>query len=475
MPSTLDLASVFSKSRSPRLNGTGTGTDEHRAARLHKKPSTTIRYQSVAPASYEPPQFDRIAHLAALSRAATQDRLNEQVVQPRSPRLNVTVDVPSIPRAYARATVTSFSSTSTVGKPPVIPVIPVIPRRTASAPTRDAVLPLVTTMEVPQPSRPQLAPTRSVSSSSKKLQKKSTGTFFSAKGKRRLQELIWKSPKPENQALPRRGQGENERGESSSPWFSDEDVKVAMDKLHNPAAIIKPSDALELSPRNVYLRLTSCDALRILQPLYPPAFLATTVRRKVIRAAFGGSFGIFPEILPKSEALRGFGNFAFLSLEAQRHAPQLPGAPGLFFDVDGTKMPYEVECRVMVRTSPDKWLYVGQYTFVRTGTMSGEEWNAQNSVARLSWAREISEGKKRYRVIRARIKLRYEFGREPTAGEVRAKEDEDREDPIEVKVRDALRDLGEGKETMHIWAMKCVGYDYAFQKRLVKLAGEQKA
>lgn len=74
-----------------------------------------------------------------------------------------------------------------------------------------------------------------------------------------------------------------------------------------------------------------------------------------------------------------FDDFVYLNLLSNPHAPQWPGAPGLFFassvNPDAKECP-EID-RVLVRLKSNCWLYVGQYQCTPAPSLTPDEWKSQ--------------------------------------------------------------------------------------------------
>jgi hypothetical protein len=109
-----------------------------------------------------------------------------------------------------------------------------------------------------------------------------------------------------------------------------------------------------------------------------------TVTREYMSNQYGRSaHSTFPKISKKNLALHGLDNFMYLNLDFNPHAPQVPGAPGLFFDVNsdsdtppsGDERPSTM--RLFSRIQRKVWLYCGQYLLKRVASLTKEEWAEQ--------------------------------------------------------------------------------------------------
>ena len=103
-----------------------------------------------------------------------------------------------------------------------------------------------------------------------------------------------------------------------------------------------------------------------------------TVSRTFMSKTYGGSEQrTYPSIRAEFLALHGMNDFMYLNKTFQSAAPELPGAPGLFYcpiehDTTWTR-------RVLVRLRPGIWQYLGQYRMQRSHIpfLTKEEWRAE--------------------------------------------------------------------------------------------------
>lgn len=91
---------------------------------------------------------------------------------------------------------------------------------------------------------------------------------------------------------------------------------------------------------------------------------------------FGGSaVDTFPKIGSAKLAEHQLNDWAFPSVEFNPHAPQIPGAPGLFYqESDHERQELIRRKRVIVRLDVSKWLYVGTYDFIPAARLTAEEY-----------------------------------------------------------------------------------------------------
>ncbi|KAF9789763.1 hypothetical protein BJ322DRAFT_555503 [Thelephora terrestris] len=152
------------------------------------------------------------------------------------------------------------------------------------------------------------------------------------------------------------------------------------------------------------------------------------------------------------------------------HLPTKIGERGLLFRLDqglqewvdneGGVGPYYL----MMHHASDDYCYFGVYQFVRVDPVTKDEWLAQSSLVKDNWvnhALKVNTGEQ----TRARVFLRRNLGREPTSAEVEAIK---KDDSLKGRVTAAqiMEDLDSGTEQLVIWGMKCIKYDYAFEKYL---------
>lgn len=167
------------------------------------------------------------------------------------------------------------------------------------------------------------------------------------------------------------------------------------------------------------------------------------VTREFMTATYGGSpFEFYPKIsADRRAALGGHAHhFLFPNLKHNPHAPQRPGQAGLLCR-SGDEAPWGARAMtLLVRIRDGMWWYMGEYTTVRTAPLSAAEfarlaravcasgdlviWTAGADFGVLqtkwAWASTVRKRKKRYDVeIRARVTLRRQLGREPTADELK--------------------------------------------------------
>ncbi|KAF6743552.1 hypothetical protein DFP72DRAFT_976568 [Ephemerocybe angulata] len=192
---------------------------------------------------------------------------------------------------------------------------------------------------------------------------------------------------------------------------------------------------------------------------------------------YGGSPRLArPPISPEKFAEHGLDDFLYCNLSYQPESPQVPGARGLRFGVIGTHAPPWTDgiMRVITRTQTTPqalWQYQGQYELVPSRSITVEEWARQKVVVRNNWISKLHI-RKWGSWFRARIYARKTLGRDGTEQEVKAiQEGEGKRatlDPDKVTQDDVRDALTSGKDVLTVYTMRCVGYDVAFQRNLIK-------
>lgn len=110
--------------------------------------------------------------------------------------------------------------------------------------------------------------------------------------------------------------------------------------------------------------------------------LETTVSRMFMSHLYGGNVQeTFPR--PRKELLEihGLDDFMYLHPHYNPHAPERPGAPGLFFATSDDELPGEwvKTQRLFVRIVSGLWQYLGQYKMRPAPLLTKEEWASQSS------------------------------------------------------------------------------------------------
>ncbi|KAF5374200.1 hypothetical protein D9758_004621 [Tetrapyrgos nigripes] len=257
------------------------------------------------------------------------------------------------------------------------------------------------------------------------------------------------------------------------------ELKRKFKKLKNPKAkMTKIEEKMMLSDEAFHSRLR-LEGIQ-LDPM--PINLIKTildipVRREFMRDRYGGSaISCFPGIAQERVDQHGYSDFMYLNMKYHPNAPQVPGAPGLFYNAgetneDWTDPSWGKKMRVFTRLESGVWLKMGIYDLFYSKPLSREEWSRDDmATMRTAWAKKLFE-KDWGRRMRCSIKLRKSLKREPTPEEL--KEAMATKDDFKAVTADDIgRAFMRGEEVVSVWAMKCVDYDVDFQKTIVEAFGQ---
>ncbi|KAJ7476967.1 hypothetical protein B0H11DRAFT_1305969 [Mycena galericulata] len=213
-----------------------------------------------------------------------------------------------------------------------------------------------------------------------------------------------------------------------------------------------------------------------------------TMRRDFIAKHYGGNTQkTFPAIKPARAARTGKSHFMYPNLSYNPHCPEMPGAPGLFFDayyplqdnangeLDGSNATGVYT--LIIRQDSHCWAYLGEYEKGEAPRLTTEEWKQQSRKVRDTWASKILQKGWGLSIV-AGVGLRKRLGRRPTQHEANAavkKMEVDRaaararrEKYVpNVTVTDISNALDRGEVRIAVSTLKCIGYDADFQKDLV--------
>ncbi|THU82992.1 hypothetical protein K435DRAFT_690410 [Dendrothele bispora CBS 962.96] len=202
--------------------------------------------------------------------------------------------------------------------------------------------------------------------------------------------------------------------------------------------------------------------------------LNTTITRDFMSNRYGGSsVSCFPTISEEKFRQHGYNDFMYLSMKYHPHAPQVPGAPGLFFqpgtasqrNTDDSELNENKIYRVFTRLSSGIWLKVGLYEFGTSEPLSVEEWTRKDmKTMRDIWSHKISTmawG----RGMRCSIRVRSQLGREATQEEYKEALGGDKKF-LDVNPQEVSNAFLLGEEIFSVYTMRCVGYDIEFQKTI---------
>ncbi|KAF9041086.1 hypothetical protein BDZ89DRAFT_1156545 [Hymenopellis radicata] len=153
------------------------------------------------------------------------------------------------------------------------------------------------------------------------------------------------------------------------------------------------------------------------------------------------------------------------------YGPGIPGAPGVFFGT-GRKDEWTVDMSpwsVIIFLEQNKWLYLGEYKLGKAADLTTTEWKAQDSTVRRAWTQPKDDktakgsGGREHRI---QIHLRKQLGRESTKAEFSAALKAEN-NYLNITPQDIDQDFGLGNSKIHVWTMKCVGYDKQIQRTVV--------
>ncbi|KAA1477489.1 hypothetical protein DENSPDRAFT_755659, partial [Dentipellis sp. KUC8613] len=222
---------------------------------------------------------------------------------------------------------------------------------------------------------------------------------------------------------------------------------------------------IELDPETVQSRI---DAIgRAPFPItLDPALSGVPVSRAYMSATYGGnSIETFPPIGGEMLEKHGLNDFCYITLEYNPSAPTEPGHPGLWFNSSPHEQEHPTPYRTFVRLRVNEWLYVGQYQFLQSPCLSQAEWILQSRRVQTTWAQKILS-KGWGRLVRTRVALRRDLGREPNPEELQTALASKTAFPITQE--EILAAYNRGEEHLGIVAMKCVDYDEDFQRRIAE-------
>jgi len=106
------------------------------------------------------------------------------------------------------------------------------------------------------------------------------------------------------------------------------------------------------------------------------SILDATVTRDFMSHRFGGSnCSCFPRIKQERVDEHGYNDFMYLNLDLNPHAPQVPGAPGLYFEPGKSDPDFEWADpqRLYSRITGGAWQKMGIYQMTRSSPLSIEE------------------------------------------------------------------------------------------------------
>jgi len=105
--------------------------------------------------------------------------------------------------------------------------------------------------------------------------------------------------------------------------------------------------------------------------------LDKTISRDFMSDRYGGSnIACFPTIGREKLEHHGRDNFMYMNMRYHPHAPQVPGAPGLYFHPgEAGSIEWDTVQLVFTRLTSGKWCQMGDYELAYSKPLSAEEWN----------------------------------------------------------------------------------------------------
>ncbi|KXN88485.1 hypothetical protein AN958_07151 [Leucoagaricus sp. SymC.cos] len=225
-------------------------------------------------------------------------------------------------------------------------------------------------------------------------------------------------------------------------------------------------EGMGLSSRILYDRIKKMHCPLYEVPL-PQDIRDTTVTRAFISSIYGGNpQETLPRMGKKFLAQHGLDDFMFPSLDYNPEAAQIPGAPGLFFGAGEPAQEWAPIQRVITRINSGAWLYVGQYSFTPTESLTLEELYDQPARFHTTWSREICVkgwGQDIIRRVAARKRFRCTRPTKEQLEIIEASGEYRDVTPEEVQAA-----FLKGDEVFGVWEMRCVDYDVDFQLDLAE-------
>ncbi|KAH6873716.1 hypothetical protein BKA70DRAFT_1352579 [Coprinopsis sp. MPI-PUGE-AT-0042] len=251
--------------------------------------------------------------------------------------------------------------------------------------------------------------------------------------------------------------------------------KQATEKLWRSKIVkkVKPEN-LRFDLNVLWSRLVTA---KIPPDLFPvtlePAIRDVCVSRVFMSKTWGGSSQrTFPPI-DKKKFKHGLDDFMYPGSASQSATPEVPGAPGLWLDVEDTSGTWwrdrygdtPVRLFTCIVKSPARWQYQGQYRIRIAKTLEKEEWRQQKAEVRNAWAKKMSKGKHYYGLREYLVAKRF-LGREPEEDEIEQLHAGTMStDMSEAEIQLCMT---KGDLRMGVYTMECVGYDEDFQRQVAE-------
>ncbi|TFK65837.1 hypothetical protein BDN72DRAFT_177927 [Pluteus cervinus] len=198
-----------------------------------------------------------------------------------------------------------------------------------------------------------------------------------------------------------------------------------LELFKNPKVKIKKVEDMQLRPDTIYQRLSQVGFDLYKVPL-EKSLQDHAFPRKFIQCmnAYGLGGNIreeYPTVSSKVSNKTGITSLAFGDLVTHVHAPQVPGAPGLFFTTGRDRAEDVPEPRHTFTKLDSGWCYMGLYQFFGAPSLTKQEWATQAPKVLNAWAKKICERTSGFgNPVRARIACRKRGKKRPTEAEENA-------------------------------------------------------
>ncbi|TFK65840.1 hypothetical protein BDN72DRAFT_860334 [Pluteus cervinus] len=248
--------------------------------------------------------------------------------------------------------------------------------------------------------------------------------------------------------------------------------KMNLLKPENPDFKIKKVEEMQLSADSIRQRLLRVGLglydVPLEKSLQDHTFPRNFIQRKAGYGLGGNLIEAFPDIKAEYYEKTGLRYFAYANTDMQVHAPQVPGAPGLFFFTGSGRMEDDDFPELMTtftRFKAGAWCYMGLYQFYGAASLTKEEWATQTPKSMNAWAKKICSAKWGASVL-VRIACRKQGKRKLTKARLQAVVDDG---SFKLVTEDEVKEaFAKGEETLLVCAMKCVGYDTNLQLDLIE-------
>ncbi|KAH6884368.1 hypothetical protein BKA70DRAFT_140367 [Coprinopsis sp. MPI-PUGE-AT-0042] len=200
------------------------------------------------------------------------------------------------------------------------------------------------------------------------------------------------------------------------------------------------------------------------------------VSRVFMSKTWGGSSQSTLPNISKKRFQHGLDDFMYPGPDCQPGTPEVPGAPGLWLDVEDREGTWWREyygdkpMRVITRVAdkPARWQYQGQYRVRLAETLTAEEWRQQKAKVRNAWAKQMSK-EKQFQGLREYLIAKRFLGKEPEEHELKQLRAGKMETGMSEEAIQLCMTRGDLK--MGVYTMECVGYDQDFQRQVAEKWG----